>query len=180
MIRLKNILAENMYRFGTKNLNEQGDGDANNNGYPDKTEKTGYQTLAQQGLLPGLDPEMDTEFLNLLINTLEKTYDRVRYRRIDMTNFKQDVMDLYEKYNKTPKSSDLGTRGQEHAAFHHEFNSMYPISKTYAGWKGLSNNISSTLTSIYNLAKAVAAGDTSNIGYRVMKWQRDNNILNKK
>jgi radical SAM superfamily enzyme YgiQ (UPF0313 family) len=37
MSKLKNILAENMRRFGTKNLNE--DLDQNNNGYPDETEK---------------------------------------------------------------------------------------------------------------------------------------------
>ena len=43
---MKNILKENMKRFATKNLTEQIDGDANNNGYPDKTEK--YQTLAAQ------------------------------------------------------------------------------------------------------------------------------------
>ena len=36
MIKLKNILAENMRRFGTKNLNE--DADQNNNGYPDDSE----------------------------------------------------------------------------------------------------------------------------------------------
>lgn len=36
MTNLKNILAENMRRFGTKNLNE--DSDQNNNGYPDNTE----------------------------------------------------------------------------------------------------------------------------------------------
>lgn len=34
---MKNILAENMRRFGTKNLAEQ-DADSNNNGYPDSTE----------------------------------------------------------------------------------------------------------------------------------------------
>ena len=35
---MKNLLAENMRRFATKNLTEQLDGDANNNGYPDDTE----------------------------------------------------------------------------------------------------------------------------------------------
>ena len=36
---MKNILAENMKRFATKNLKEQ-DSDSNNNGYPDDTEST--------------------------------------------------------------------------------------------------------------------------------------------
>ena len=34
---MKNVLQENMKRFGTKNLAEQ-DSDSNNNGYPDNTE----------------------------------------------------------------------------------------------------------------------------------------------
>jgi len=38
MIKMKNLLTENMKRFGTKNLNEQ-DFDQNNNGYPDETEQ---------------------------------------------------------------------------------------------------------------------------------------------
>ena len=37
---MKNVLQENMKRFATKNLHEQIDGDANNNGYPDDTEST--------------------------------------------------------------------------------------------------------------------------------------------
>jgi hypothetical protein len=41
----KNILAENMHRFNTKNLNE--DGDQNNNGYPDKSENAGSRTVSQ-------------------------------------------------------------------------------------------------------------------------------------
>jgi len=39
----KNILAENMRRFNTKNLNEE-DFDSNNNGYPDDTEKIAGKT----------------------------------------------------------------------------------------------------------------------------------------
>jgi hypothetical protein len=62
---MKNILQENMKRFATKNLNEQQDGDANNNGYPDKTEK--YQTLAQQRDLPGVpNPDIVKRSLNLI------------------------------------------------------------------------------------------------------------------
>jgi hypothetical protein len=36
-IKMKNILQENMHRFGTKNLNE--DNDRDNNGYPDTSQK---------------------------------------------------------------------------------------------------------------------------------------------
>jgi hypothetical protein len=172
-IKMKNLLAENMRRFGTKNLNEQQDGDANNNGYPDKTEK--YQTLAQQGELPGLDPVLDTAHLQMLITTLQRLYEQVRYRRIDMSNFAQDVMDLYEKY-KTETPTDIGAANQEHQAIHAEFKSMYPIAKTYSGWQGVSNDISSKIRSIYSLAKSVAKGDTSNYGYRVHPWQKSKGL----
>ena len=39
---MKNVLQENMKRFGTKNLTEQ-DQDRNNNGYPDDTEGNSIQ-----------------------------------------------------------------------------------------------------------------------------------------
>ena len=45
MKNLKDLLAENMHRFGTKNLNE--DGDQNNNGYPDTTENAGGRSVLQ-------------------------------------------------------------------------------------------------------------------------------------
>ena len=40
----KNILAENMRRFNTKNLNEE-DFDSNNNGYPDDTENIAGKSI---------------------------------------------------------------------------------------------------------------------------------------
>ena len=45
MKNLKDLLKENMHRFGTKNLNE--DGDQNNNGYPDTTETSVARTVPQ-------------------------------------------------------------------------------------------------------------------------------------
>ena len=45
MKKLQHILAENMQRFKTKNLNEEfSDTDQNNNGYPDKSETNWYAT----------------------------------------------------------------------------------------------------------------------------------------
>ena len=161
MIKLKTILAE------------QPDGDANNNGYPDKTEK--YQTLAQKGELPGLDPKLDSAYLNSLITRLQRDYEQVRYRRIDMSNFAQDIMNLYEKY-KTKTSTDQGAANQEYANFRAEFKSMYPIATTNSQWQAISRSIASNIGNIYSLAKAVAIGDTSNIGYRVHARQKSNGI----
>jgi hypothetical protein len=47
MIKLKNLLAENMRRFATKNLHE--DDDLNNNGYPDKTETVTNKKTFMEG-----------------------------------------------------------------------------------------------------------------------------------
>ena len=52
MKKLKNILAENMRRFRTKNLNE--DADQNNNGYPDDMENASQNT----NLTAMTDPEL--------------------------------------------------------------------------------------------------------------------------
>lgn len=46
MKNLKDLLAENMHRFGTKNLNE--DDDQNNNGYPDNTESSEISRIQKE------------------------------------------------------------------------------------------------------------------------------------
>ena len=51
MKKLENILAENMRRFGTKNLQE--DMDQNNNGYPDDTEGSAPQWTAPSSVSIG-------------------------------------------------------------------------------------------------------------------------------
>ncbi len=86
MIELKNILAENMRRFGTKNLNETNlqdlenklgfdsganrdprtgnliDTDSNNNGYPDETEGSSDSLMI---LFSGTDNFMDRIAVNV-------------------------------------------------------------------------------------------------------------------
>jgi hypothetical protein len=86
MIKLKNILAENMRRFGTKNLNETNlqdlenklgfdsganrdprtgnliDTDSNNNGYPDETEGSADSLMI---LFSGTDNFMDRIAVNV-------------------------------------------------------------------------------------------------------------------
>ena len=86
MIKLKNLLAENMRRFGTKNLNETNlqdlenklgfdsganrdprtgnliDTDSNNNGYPDETEGSADSLMI---LFSGTDNFMDRIAVNV-------------------------------------------------------------------------------------------------------------------
>ena len=55
MIKLKNLLAESMRRFKTKNLNE--DSDQNNNGYPDDTEISNDLVLKKYGFIKTDSPD---------------------------------------------------------------------------------------------------------------------------
>ncbi len=96
MIKLKNILAENMRRFGTKNLSEtnlQGletganrdpktgnliDTDSNNNGYPDETEGPSDSLII---LFSGTNNFMDRIAINVFRKygfdktSIERSYD---------------------------------------------------------------------------------------------------------
>ena len=64
MIKLKNILAENMRRFKTKNLSE--DTDQNNNGYPDGSEGSNNSEFLQlnQALETALDALSNPNYPN--------------------------------------------------------------------------------------------------------------------
>ena len=99
MIKLKNILAENMRRLGTKNLNETNlqdlenklgfdsganrdpktgnliDTDSNNNGYPDETERSSDSLMI---LFSGTDNFMD----RIAINVFKKYgFDKTSIKR---------------------------------------------------------------------------------------------------
>ena len=63
MIKLKNILAENMRRFGTKNLNE--DADQNNNGYPDDSESAMKGGTGIDGIKRSIDKKAK-QFIKLV------------------------------------------------------------------------------------------------------------------
>ena len=74
MIKLKNILAENMRRFGTKNLSE--DSDQNNNGYPDNTESS---TLARGHSIQIHGPYPEKFFSNHIIATLKNSKNEIAH-----------------------------------------------------------------------------------------------------
>lgn len=71
---LKNILAENMRRFGTKNLHE--DSDQNNNGYPDSTE---VSTSIRGHSIQIHGPYPEKFFSNDIIATLKNSKKEIAY-----------------------------------------------------------------------------------------------------
>jgi hypothetical protein len=148
----KNILAENMKRFGTKNLTEQE-----------------YQSLGQKGEIPMLDPEADIAHAENMLAQLEKVYSQVKPKRVDMTEFKNDVRDLISIYKDKPKTD-------QRSEYLQAFFKLYPIAKTNTAWKGLYSDVTSLLGNLLQHAKSVAQGDTSNYGYRVHAWQRSKGI----
>jgi hypothetical protein len=152
MKKLENILAENMLRFNTKNLNEDE-----------------YQSLGQSGELPMLDPEADMEHAESNLSRLESIYAEVKPKRVDMSEFKNDVRDLVSIY----KDKSGNERQQQ---YYKAFFDLYPIATTKSTWKGFQNQIMDLLKNLVNHAESIAKGDTSNYGYRVHPWQKEKGI----
>ena len=107
----KNILAENMRRFNTMNLNEE-DFDSNNNGYPDNTEKiagktnftdfeewinsySGYQDSDTATLVE----EFNISFGNTRVKEIGKiAWGKLKMEIIDDFNRTGNADSVFEKY----------------------------------------------------------------------------------
>ena len=226
MIKIKNLLAENMRRFNTKNLNEQTapieylkqiiDFDANelgdinqqsqygnelqkmdnlvdsNNTIPEKVvEKifdlgdfyigqggiadasgfvaylNAYKKLVSRYMnenlteVEGLDPAVDSKQMSDILSRLESMYMQIKPKRVDTSEFVKDVQDLVSIY----KDKTGAERSQSYYA---AFFDLYPISRTNPSWKGKTNDITTALNRLANLAKDINSGDTSNYLYRNM------------
>jgi hypothetical protein len=90
----KNILAENMRRFGTKNLNE--DSDLNNDGYPDETEKIMMLARNKGSKFVLVTPEiwnnMDEDAQgNALLSVVKDPDEAERYVGVDFNSLPDEV-----------------------------------------------------------------------------------------
>ena len=151
----KNILAENMKRFGTKNLSEQ---------------EEPNQTLGQKGEMPMLDPEADTAHSEQTLDLLAKSYELIKPKRLDMTEFKNDVRDLVSIYKDKPAGTATMT------AYMNAFRELYPIVQTRSDYKGILTNVTNGMAHLLKHARSIEQGDTSNYGYRVHPWQKSKGI----
>jgi hypothetical protein len=140
--KLKHLLAENMLRFNTKNLHE-----------------SDYQSLGQKGELPMLDPAADQAHQDSVMRQIEQAYSRIKPKRVDMTEFKNDVRDLLSIYK---DKTDVG--GQN---FIQAFFELYPFSKTNTAWRGTVTDLNRLISHLLRHAKTIDQGDTSSWGYRV-------------
>ena len=150
----RNILLENMKRFATKNLAEQEE----------------YQSLGQKGEIPMLDPEADTAHSEQTLDLLAKSYELIKPKRLDMSEFKNDVRDLVSIYKDKP----AGTATQ--TAYMNAFRELYPTVQTRSDYKGILNTVTSKLFHLLNHATSIEQGDTSSYGYRVHPWQQSKGI----
>jgi hypothetical protein len=122
-----------------------------------------YQTPFQRGETDGLDAEADQKIQDSFLTKLEQNYSRIKRARIDMAEFKNDVMDLLSIYkDKTPGSATT-------MDFIDAFLELYPYSKTYSGWQGTYRDVRNNLNRMLQHAHSIQAGDTSNYGYRFSK-----------
>lgn len=154
-MKAKNILAENMKRFATKNLAEQ---------------EEPYQTLGQKGEIPMLDPEADTAHSEQTLDLLAKSYELIKPKRLDMSEFKNDVRDLVSIYKDKP--ADTATQ----TAYMNAFRELYPTVQTRSDFRGILNTVTSKLSHLLKHARSIEQGDTSNYGYRVHPWQKSKGI----
>ena len=154
-MKKKNILAENMRRFATKNLAEQ---------------ETPYQSLGQKGEIPMLDPEADTAHSEQTLDLLAKSYEQIKPKRLDMSEFKNDVRDLVSIYKDKPVDTATQT------AYMNAFRELYPTVQTRSDFRGILNTVTDNLSHLLNHARSIEQGDTSNYGYRVHPWQKSKGI----
>ena len=153
-MKKKNILAENMKRFGTKNLSEQEE----------------YQSLGQQGEMPKLDPEADSAFVDQLLSSLATAYEQIKPKRLDMSEFENDVRDLVSIYKDKPRSNETVR------AFQAAFRDLYPTTTSRGDYKSISSRVITLVIKLLSHAYDVDKGDTSNYGYRVHPWQKSKGI----
>ena len=141
MIKLKNILKEDEQTWNPAD----------------------YKSPAQLGKTTGLDAEADQRIQDSFLSKLEQNYSRIKRARIDMAEFKNDVMDLISIYKDKPRGSATTMD------FINAFLELYPYSKTYSGWQGSYRDVRDNLNRMLQHAHAIQSGDTSSYAYRVSK-----------
>ena len=151
----RNILAENMKRFATKNLAEQ---------------EEPYQTLGQKGEIPKLDPEADTAHFEQTLDSAAKSYEQIKPKRLDMSEFKNDVKDLVSIYKDKAANTTTMTN------FMNAFRELYPTVQTRSDYKGILSELTRKIAHLLTHSISVEKGDTSNYGYRVHPWQKSKGI----
>jgi hypothetical protein len=110
--------------------------------------------------MSGLDAESDQKIQDSFLATLERSYSQIKRARIDMSEFKNDVMDLLSIYkDKTPGSATT-------MDFINAFLELYPYSKTFSGWQGSYRDVRNNLNRMLQHAHAIQQGDTSSYVYR--------------
>ena len=138
MIKLKNILKEDDQKWNPAD----------------------YKSPAQLGKMSGLDAEADQKIQDSFLARLEQTYSRIKRARIDMSEFKNDILDLLSIYkDKTPGNTTT-------MDFIKAFFELYPYSKTYSGWQGTYRDVTDNLNRMLRHAHAIQQGDTSSYMYR--------------
>jgi hypothetical protein len=131
-------------------------------------EDSNYRTPFQQGKSAGTDSELDQKQQDYLLSNIEQRYSKIKRARIDMSEFKNDVLDLLSIY----KDKESGTNTT--TDFINAFFELYPYSKTYTSWQGNFNDVRRGLNDLLRHAHAIERGDTSNYGYRFSKNLKEN------
>ena len=132
-----------------------------NKKYIEKLVKEQIQILREEIYIwTTVGDQHDKAQLNNMVQRLKRKYERVKLKRIETSKFEEDLHDVLEVWieDSTPTSNHnyLST-----------FMEMYPISKTYSGWRGEVRDMSRDLLNIMNITKMASEGDTSSVQYKI-------------
>jgi hypothetical protein len=116
-----------------------------------------------------LDPESDSEVFEYNLDRLEKNYMLVKPKRIDASEFKNDVRDLISIYKDKNPSTARKT-------YYKAFFDLYPYATTNRVYKSVVSDIMNQLNFLLKHSYDVQKGDTSNYGYRLFPRQKEKGI----
>ena len=141
-----------------------------NKKYIEKLVKEQIQILREEIYIwTTVGDQHDRAQLNNMVQRLKRKYERVKLKRIETSKFEEDLHDVLEVWieDSTPSYNHnyLST-----------FMEMYPISKTYSGWRGEVRDMSRDLLNIMKITKMASEGDTSSVQYKINALKGDDFI----
>jgi hypothetical protein len=131
----------------------------------------------------------DRKFFNELIERMKETYSNIAPKNYNIDNFETDLekatkkiiepeMDIYAAANKpfgkqTPEERKY-TR-KVWVDWLKEVDRVFRTTTTFSGYKGVRNSFISSIGTFFKVMMMAHGGDTSSMGYKVMKKWKDTN-----
>ena len=135
----------------------------------------------------------DKKFFMQTVQWAKDIYSNIAPVKYDMGDFEKDLDKIIKKvivpemddYAKVPRA--FGKQTREERKYTNKvwedwsvtWKKTFPHTKTYSGWKGQLNNFGDRMRSMFKVLMMAHGGDTSSMGYKVMKNWKKNESLTK-